>query len=83
MALFFLAFLPQFSDPARGSLTLRCSPSASSSIAQTVLIFGGMALAAGSVGGLPTPKPCLGPGSRPPVRLLFIGPALRLAADDE
>jgi threonine/homoserine/homoserine lactone efflux protein len=29
--LFFLAFLPQFSDPARGSLSCRCSSSASSS----------------------------------------------------
>ena len=51
-------------------------------IAQTVLIFGGMALAAGSVGGLLAQKPRLGPWLDRLCGVLFIGLALRLAVDD-
>jgi len=43
VALFFLAFLPQFSDPARGSLTLQMLALGLVFIFQTILIFGCMA----------------------------------------
>jgi threonine/homoserine/homoserine lactone efflux protein len=62
VALFFLAFLPQFSDPARGS-HLQMLVLGLVFIAQTVLIFGSMALAAGSIGGLLARRPASAPGS--------------------
>ena len=82
LTVFFLAFLPQFSDPARGSLTLQMLALGLVFIAQTVLIFGSMALAAGSIGGLLARKPCLGPWLDRLCGVLFIGLALRLAVDE-
>jgi threonine/homoserine/homoserine lactone efflux protein len=82
VALFFLAFLPQFSNPARGSLTLQMLVLSLVFIAQTVLIFGSMALAAGSIGGLLARKPRLGPWLDRLCGVLFIGLALRLVVDE-
>ena len=50
VSIFFLAFLPQFADPGRGSLTLQLVMLGAIFIAATILIFGGIALAAGAVG---------------------------------
>lgn len=82
VALFFLAFLPQFSDPAQGSLTLQMLALGLVFIAQTIVIFGSLALAAGSIGGLLSRHPQLGPWIDRLCGLLFVGLALRLAADD-
>ena len=82
VALFFLAFLPQFSEPARGSLTLQMLVLSLVFIAQTILIFGGMALAAGSIGDLLARNPRLGPWLDRLCGALFVGLALRLTMDE-
>lgn len=50
VSIFFLAFLPQFADPARGSLTLQMLLLGGVFIVSTILVFGSIALLAGSIG---------------------------------
>ncbi|HEY7746345.1 MAG TPA: LysE family translocator [Desulfuromonadales bacterium] len=50
VSIFFLAFLPQFADPARGSLTPQLLLLGGVFILATILIFGGIALLAGTLG---------------------------------
>ena len=50
VSLFFLAFLPQFTDPARGSLPVQMILLGMTFIAATILVFGGIALLAGTLG---------------------------------
>lgn len=50
VSIFFLAFLPQFGDPARGSLTLQMMMLGGVFIVSTILVFGSIALLAGSIG---------------------------------
>jgi len=50
VAIFFLAFLPQFTDPARGSLTLQMLTLGAVFMLATLLVFGGIAWAAGFLG---------------------------------
>ncbi len=50
VSIFFLAFLPQFADPQLGSLTLQLLLLGAVFIVATLLVFGGLALAAGSFG---------------------------------
>ncbi len=50
VAIFFLAFLPQFADPARGSLTLQMMGFGAVFIVATLLIFGSIAWTAGFLG---------------------------------
>lgn len=50
VSLFFLAFLPQFTDPARGSLTLQLLLLGGVFILATILVFGSIALLAGVLG---------------------------------
>jgi threonine/homoserine/homoserine lactone efflux protein len=50
VSLFFLAFLPQFADPARGPLAGQMILLGATFIAATVLIFGGIALLGGTLG---------------------------------
>ena len=50
VALFFLAFLPQFSDVSRGSLALQMLLLGSFFIASTLLVFGAVACVAGYLG---------------------------------
>lgn len=49
VSLFFLAFLPQFADPSKGSVSLQILILGSVFILATILIFGGIALLAGSI----------------------------------
>ena len=51
VSIFFLAFLPQFADPNRGSLTLQMLLLGGVFIGSTVFIFGGIAMMAGTLGG--------------------------------
>ncbi|MGB1718514.1 MAG: LysE family translocator, partial [Candidatus Latescibacterota bacterium] len=49
VALFFLAFLPQFTDPMRGALSAQMGQLGLVFIAATMLVFGGIALLAGTL----------------------------------
>jgi len=50
VSVFFLAFLPQFADPARGQLTVQMIILGMVFILATVLVFGAIAILAGSIG---------------------------------
>ncbi len=50
VSIFFLAFLPQFADPARGSLTLQLIFLGGIFMAAALLVFSGIAALAGSLG---------------------------------
>lgn len=50
VAIFFLAFLPQFADPSRGSLTLQIGVLGALFMVATLLVFGSIALSAGYLG---------------------------------
>lgn len=51
VSIFFLAFLPQFADPVRGPVTVQMLLLGGLFIGATVLVFGGIALLAGTLGG--------------------------------
>ena len=50
VSIFFLAFLPQFADPARNSLTVQLMVLGGTFIVATLIVFGGIALLAGTLG---------------------------------
>ncbi len=50
VALFFLAFMPQFVAPAAGNISLQMAVLGAVFMAQTIVIFGAVALSAGSIG---------------------------------
>lgn len=50
VSIFFLAFLPQFADPARGSVALQIALLGGVFIGATLLVFGAIALLAGAIG---------------------------------
>ncbi|MGB5246318.1 MAG: LysE family translocator [Woeseia sp.] len=50
VSIFFLAFLPQFADPERGSLVLQIFLLGAVFAASTILVFGTVALFAGAIG---------------------------------
>lgn len=50
VSIFFLAFLPQFADPARGSISLQMVTLGGIFIVATVLVFGAVALLGGTLG---------------------------------
>jgi threonine/homoserine/homoserine lactone efflux protein len=50
VSVFFLAFLPQFADPARGPVALQLFQLGGLFILATILVFGGIALLAGTLG---------------------------------
>jgi threonine/homoserine/homoserine lactone efflux protein len=50
VSIFFLAFLPQFADPARGSLVVQILLLGAAFAVATILVFGAVALFAGSIG---------------------------------
>ena len=50
VSIFFLAFLPRFVDPARGGVALQMIALGATFILATILVFGGIAIAAGALG---------------------------------
>ena len=50
VAIFFLAFLPQFADPARGSITMQMLLLGGLFIVSTLVVFGAVAWFAGYIG---------------------------------
>jgi len=83
VGLFFLAFLPQFADPAQGSLGIQMLVLGLVFAAQTVVIFSAMALAAGAIGRLIARHPRVGPWLDRLCGLLFIGLAVKLVVSEE
>jgi threonine/homoserine/homoserine lactone efflux protein len=79
VSIFFLAFLPQFADPVRGSLTLQMILRGGLFMLATIVVFGLIALLAGSLGNW------FGRSSRAQKLLnrlagtVFVGLALKLA----
>ena len=79
VSIFFLAFLPQFADPVRGSLTLQMLLLGVVFIASTILIFGGIALMAGSIGQWLNRSPKTQVVMNRIAGTVFVGLALKLA----
>lgn len=50
VSIFFLAFLPQFADPARGHISLQMILLGNVFIVSTILVFGSIAIMAGALG---------------------------------
>jgi len=50
VSIFFLAFLPQFADPERGSISLQMAALGGIFIMATILVFGAVALIGGALG---------------------------------
>jgi threonine/homoserine/homoserine lactone efflux protein len=78
VALFFLAFLPQFVVPAAGHPGLQMLMLGLVFMAQTILIFGAIALTAGRLGGLLRRHPRLAPWLDRVAGLTFFALAIRL-----
>lgn len=82
VSLFFMAFLPQFTDPARGSVTIQFFLLGGLFIMATILVFGVISLLAGGVG----ERYRNFPGAQRVVNrvaaALFVGLAVRLALTD-
>jgi len=81
VALFFLAFLPQFSQPELGSVALQTVQLGLAFALQTVLVFGAIAFAAGAIGRALARRPAAGAWLDRLAGLIFIGLAIRLATD--
>jgi threonine/homoserine/homoserine lactone efflux protein len=79
VSIFFLAFLPQFADPVRGSLTLQMLLLGGVFIISTILVFGSIALLAGSIGRWLNRSPNTQVMMNRLAGAVFIGLALKLA----
>jgi threonine/homoserine/homoserine lactone efflux protein len=78
VAIFFLAFLPQFADPSRGSLTLQLFILGAIFIVATIIVFGSIALFAGAVGSFIKESPRVQIVMNRIAGLIFVGLALSL-----
>ena len=79
VALFFLAFLPQFIDPARGSAPAQTALLGTLFAVQTVIIFGALGYYSGVVGGWLRGRAEIGRWLDRATGVLFIGLGVRLA----
>ncbi len=78
VAIFFLAFLPQFADPSRGSLTLQLMSFGAIFILATLMVFGAIAVFAGWIGDWLKGSPRAQIVMNRVVGAVFAGLALRL-----
>ena len=78
VALFFIAFLPQFVDQTRGEVWPRMLVLGALFAAQTVVIFGGLGWFAGSIGARLQQRPSLAVWMERGAGTIFIGIALHL-----
>lgn len=78
VALFFLAFLPQFARPDLGAAAPQMLALGIVFALQTVFVFGAIAFAAGSVGRLLARRPRVGPWLDRLAGVVFIGLAVHL-----
>ncbi|CTQ54410.1 Homoserine/homoserine lactone efflux protein [Roseibium album] len=79
VAIFFLAFLPQFADPARGAVPLQILMFGAFFILATILVFGGVALGGGVLGSFLKRSPKAQIWLNRLAGLVFVGLAVRLA----
>jgi threonine/homoserine/homoserine lactone efflux protein len=79
VSIFFLAFLPQFADPARGPLTLQMLLLGGVFIVSTILVFGCIALMAGAIGRWLNRSPKTQVVMNRVAGLVFVGLAVKLA----
>ena len=78
VALFFLAFLPHFTDPTRGALSVQMGQLGLVFITATLIVFGGIALLAGTVGSWLARTPHAQRTIHRIAACIFVGLALRL-----
>lgn len=78
VSIFFLAFLPQFADPARGSVTVQILLLGGVFIVATILVFGSVAIAAGSLRQRLLQSPRVQVALNRLAGLVFLGLAVRL-----
>ncbi len=83
VALFFLAFLPQFANPQHGPPGTQMIALGAVFALQTTLVFGAMAFAAGSIGRALARRPGATAWLDRITGTLFLGLALRLALDSQ
>ncbi|MGV2975307.1 LysE family translocator [Roseibium alexandrii] len=83
VAIFFLAFLPQFADPARGSVPFQILIFGGLFIVATILVFGAVALGAGSLGGYLKRSPSAQVWLNRLAGVVFVGLAVRLAISEQ
>ena len=83
VSIFFLAFLPQFADPARGPISLQILMLGGLFIISTILIFGGLALLAGSLGRLLNKSPRIQTIMNRVAGVVFLGLALKLVSTEQ
>lgn len=79
VSLFFLAFLPQFTDPRHGPVPLQMVQLGGAFIVSTILVFGAIACLAGTLGGLLGRSPAVQRGLNWAAGTIFVGLALTLA----
>lgn len=79
VSIFFLAFLPQFADPSRGSLTLQMLLLGGVFIVSTIIVFGSIALMAGAIGQWLNRSPRVQVIMNRVAGTIFVGLALKLA----
>jgi threonine/homoserine/homoserine lactone efflux protein len=79
VSIFFLAFLPQFIDPAGGSTVQQTFSLGALFIAATVIVFGGVALLAGSLGQMLKSSPKIRIVMNRIAGLVFLGLAVKIA----
>lgn len=82
VSIFFLAFLPQFADPARGSLAVQLVILGGVFILATILVFGSIALLAGILGQWFTQSLKARIVMNRMAGLVFVGLALKLATSN-
>ena len=78
VAIFFLAFLPQFADPARGPVALQIVQLGLVFICATLLVFGAVAIGAGTLGGALQRTPWAQAMMNKVAGVIFAGLAMRL-----
>lgn len=82
VSIFFLAFLPQFVDPSRGSPSLQLVVLGAIFMACTLLVFGGIALASGALGKLLARSPRVQVLLNRLAGLVFVALAIKLAVSE-
>ena len=82
VSIFFLAFLPQFADPARGSISIQMLLLGGLFILSTILAFGSIALLGGTIGQILNRSNWVQTVLNKVAGIVFLGLALKLATTE-